>query len=347
MILLTLRDLQHRALRFVVVIVLAAVVFALLFVMTGLVEQFQREPRDTVEALGGTAFVLPEGVSGPFTAAATMALDTAQQVTADEQAPVVVARSTIDVGDESAAVVLIGHEPGALGTPVPSDGRGVEAPGEAVVAREAEVDVGEQIRVAGRPVTVVGTTDDTTVLAGIPVVFLHLSDAQELVFRTDQVVSGVLVAGEVADVPPGTVVMGNDEVVADTLEPLDGAISSVDLVRALLWLVAGVIIGAIVYLSALDRLRDFAVLKAIGATNRGLMGGLAIQATLVALCAVALAAVIQLFLAPAFPLKVTVPTRAFVQIPVLAVVVALIAGAAGMRKVASSDPALAFAGAGG
>jgi hypothetical protein len=37
MLLLTLRDLRHRATRIMVVIAMAAVVFALLFVMTGLV----------------------------------------------------------------------------------------------------------------------------------------------------------------------------------------------------------------------------------------------------------------------------------------------------------------------
>jgi hypothetical protein len=73
---------------------------------------------------------------------------------------------------------------------------------------------------------------------------------------------------------------------------------------------------------------------------------LALQAVLVALAAVAVAAVIQLFLAPAFPLKVRVPARAFWQLPLFAVVMALVAGAFGMRRVARSDPAAAFAGAG-
>jgi ABC-type lipoprotein release transport system permease subunit len=45
-------------------------------------------------------------------------------------------------------------------------------------------------------------------------------------------------------------------------------------------------------------------------------------------------------------LKVSVPARAFWQLPVFAVVMALLAGLAGMRRVARSDPALAFAGAG-
>jgi len=76
-----------------------------------------------------------------------------------------------------------------------------------------------------------------------------------------------------------------------------------------------------------------------------LLASLAIQAVLVALVAVGVAAVIQLFLAPAFPLRVRVPARAFWQLPLLAVVMSLIAGAVGMRKVMRADPSQAFAGA--
>jgi len=346
-ILLTLRDVQHRLVRFLVVIVLGAVVFALLFVMTGLVEHFNREPHDTVRAFRASTWVLPEGVSGPFTAASTMSLADAGQVDAAVRSPAVIARSSLTIDGSSEAIVLVGHEAGGLGTPPTGDGRAATAPGEVVLDRSTGADIGDTVAVAGREVTVVGLSDDTTLLAGIPLAFVTLTDAQDLVFQDRDVVSVVLVEGEPASVPAGFVARSGAAVADDALEPLEGAISSVDLVRVLLWIVAAVIIGAVVYLSALERLRDFAVLKAIGASNRGLMGGLALQAVLVALASVALAALLQLVLAPRFPLEVTVPGRAFVQIPVLAVVVALLAGAVGMRRVAASDPALAFAGAGG
>ena len=61
MILLTFRDLVYRKTRFIVVTVLGAVVFALLFVMTGLVNQFNLEPAETVEQFGADEWVLPEG----------------------------------------------------------------------------------------------------------------------------------------------------------------------------------------------------------------------------------------------------------------------------------------------
>jgi putative ABC transport system permease protein len=350
-ILLTLRDLRFRAVRFVVVVLLGAVVFSLLFVMTGLVEQFHREPFDTVNGFGASTWVLPKGVTGPFTASSTMpaaSVDAIQATTvgANKVAPVVTSRSTIRTGSTSKEVIVVGHDAGSLGTPRTIEGRAAQAPGEVVVEETLHVNVGDSVTVGGKKFTVVGRSRDTTLLAGVPLVFMLTEDAQDLVFRSRDVISAVLVDGEVGSLPTGLAAVPSDAVAKDVLVPLDGAISSVDLVRVLLWVVAAVIIGAVVYLSALERQRDFAVLKAIGVSNRTLLASLALQAVLVALAAVALAAVIQLFLAPAFPLKVRVPARAFWELPLLAVVMALVAGAVGMRRVARSDPALAFAGAG-
>jgi putative ABC transport system permease protein len=345
-ILLTFRDLVYRKVRFVVVTLLGAVVFALLFVMTGLVNQFNLEPFDTVDAIGADAWVVPEGISGPFTAMSAGPIEAVDLVEAETKAPAVASRSSLVVDGKADEVILIGHEVGGLGSPDTVEGRAVEARGELVADTSAGLEVGEEVSLGGMPFTVVGETENTTLLAGIPVVFVTLPDAQELVFRTDQVISAVLVTGDVGSIPPGAKVMTSDEVAEDVLEPLDGAIASIDLVRVLLWIVAGIIIGAVVYLSALDRQRDFAVLKAVGAPNSSLLGSLAIQAVLVAVFAVALASILQIFLGSMFPLEVRVPPRAFWQLPALAVVVALAAGVAGMRKVLRSDPSQAFSGAG-
>lgn len=345
MLLLTFRDLMYRKTRFVVVTILGAVVFALLFVMTGLVNQFNLEPADTVEQFGADEWVLPEGVSAPFTSVSVMPAAALDAVDAETKSPVVITRSSLSDGGTPEEVVLIGFEPGGLGTPQVVEGRAPEGPGEVAVDVTADVEVGDDVALAGEPFTVVGLTENTTVLAGIPFAYLTLPDAQMLAFTTTQVISSVLVAGDLGPLPSGLVSLTPDDVVEQTLQPLEGAIASIDLVRALLWIVAAIIVGAVVYLSALDRQRDFAVLKAVGTSNSSLLGSLALQAVLIALGAVALAAIIQIFLAPQFPLPVTVPNRAFWQLPLLAVIMALAAGAIGMRKVLRSDPSEAFSGA--
>jgi putative ABC transport system permease protein len=346
MLLLTFRDLVYRKTRFIVVTILGAVVFALLFVMTGLVNQFNLEPAETVEQFGADEWVLPEGVSAPFTTVSVMPAAAFDAVDASRKSAVVITRSSIGHGSETEEVVLVGFESDGLGAPQVVDGRVPGAEGEVALDRSLDIDVGDDITVAGAPFTVVGLTESTTVLAGIPFAYLTLPEAQMLAFTTTEVISSVLVSGELGPLPPGLNSLSSDDVVAQTLQPLEGAIASIDLVRALLWIVAAIIVGAVVYLSALDRQRDFAVLKAVGTSNSSLLGSLALQAVLIALGAVLLAAVIQVFLAPRFPLPVTVPSRAFWQLPLLAVVMALAAGAIGMRKVLRSDPSQAFSGAG-
>ena len=48
-----------------------------------------------------------------------------------------------------------------------------------------------------------------------------------------------------------------------------------------MWAVATIIVAALIYVSALQRTRDFAVLKAVGASSMSLFVGVAIQAVLV------------------------------------------------------------------
>ena len=124
------------------------------------------------------------------------------------------------------------------------------------------------------------------------------------------------------------------------------AISSIDLIRFLLWFVAAMIIGTMIYLSALERRRDVAVLTAVGGSTGQMAASVALQGVLIALASALIASVLQRGFVPVFPMQVVVPGGALVQIPVIAVLVALASGAVGLRKTIHTDPALAFSGPG-
>ena len=102
--------------------------------------------------------------------------------------------------------------------------------------------------------------------------------------------------------------------------------------------------ATLVYLSALERTRDFAVLKAIGHTSARLVLGLGLQAVLLTLTASALAYLLAGLIAPVFPLPVTIPARAIALLPVIAAVVGAAASAIGARRAVTTDPTLAFGG---
>lgn len=347
MILLTLRDLAYRKVRFALVTALVAVVLALLFVMTGISNRFEVEPYDSVDAIGAPYWVVPAGSSGPFTASGTVATDIAPTLGVAGVQPVVVARASLSkTGTDHKEVVLIGVAAGALGSPEVVKGTRLAGIGEAVVDREAGVHVGDQVTIAGQPVTVVGLTSGRTIFAGAPLAFMEVAQVQDVVFNTDTVASALLVPERPATVPEGYELRTADEVAKDALKPIKNAVSSITLMLVLLWLVAAIVIGAIVFLSALERTRDFAVLKAMGSPDRVLAGGLAVQAVLVAIVAALAAALLQRLLHPAFPLGVEVPSSAYWQVPVVAVAVALVSALLGVRRVINADPTQAFGGPG-
>jgi putative ABC transport system permease protein len=139
--------------------------------------------------------------------------------------------------------------------------------------------------------------------------------------------------------------MTDAQVTKDLARPLGQSAQTLTMINGLLWLTAAGVIGSIIYMTALERQRDVAVLKATGASTRSLLGGLALEALVLAVTAAVIASLLALLLKPLFPFPVEIPPKAYVKLVVVAVVVGLIASAAGGRRISHVDPALAFGGA--
>jgi putative ABC transport system permease protein len=221
----------------------------------------------------------------------------------------------------------------------------LEQRGEVVVDSSLGMDVGETLGIGGEPFEIVGETSGVTFLAGAPTVFMPIEDGQHLVFNDAPLATSVATRGFPEGAPEGTQVMTNDEVITDLRRPLNQAVSTIDFLRVLLWIVAAGIIGSIVYLQAIERVRDFAVLKATGTTNGALLVGLALQAVILSLLSAAAAVAIAALLAPLLAMPAEISMSAYVVLPIVAVVVGLLASLAGLRRAVGVDPALAFGGA--
>ena len=109
-----------------------------------------------------------------------------------------------------------------------------------------------------------------------------------------------------------------------------------------MWLIAVIIVAALVYVSALQRTRDFAVMKAVGASTWQLFLGVAIQAVLIALGAALFAVSTAWVFRPAYTVPVEVPANAYLLLPFVAVVVGVLASLVALRRAVTVDPALAF-----
>jgi putative ABC transport system permease protein len=336
-----LRDLQWRWKRFVIAIVGVALVFAMGLVMTGLSASFSVEVDRTLRAIGVDTWAVSANASGPFTSYVPMLESTG----GPDASPVIVSRQTIADGDDLSDIIIIGVEPGRLGSPRAARGADLSGSGEAVVDDAFDVGgIGGQFTVGGTTFHVVGTVSGQRLYAGLPVVYVPLQDAQAIAFAGQPMATAFLYGAPPAELPTTLRSLSNDEVKTDVLRPLHDAMSSVSLVRVLLWFVAATIIGSLLYLQAAERTRDFAVFKATGTSTASIGAGLALQAVVLSIASAMLAAVLAIALVPLFPMPVEISTRAFLLLPVVTITVGLVASLVALRRAARVQPALAFGG---
>lgn len=344
---LALRDLQWRRRRFGIAIVGTALVFAMTLLLSGLASSFRAEATRTIEALHADTWVVREGITGPFTAMSTLPAEAWRAVldspTVQAASPLLVMHQSLSSPDTQ-DVNVFGYRLHGLGSPRVTAGRLPARPGEAIIDRTLGIAVGANFAIAGHPLRVVGHTKDMTFNAGAPNVYIPIQDVQGIAFEGRPIANAILVRGVPLSVPKGLTLMSNDAVRDDLLRPVENAVAAIDMVNFLLWIVAINIIGAVVYLSALERVRDFAVLKATGYSTKSLLGGLGLQAILVSVGAVAVAMGISRVLVRYFPLPVVIPGRAMLILPCVGIGVGLLASLFGVRRAGAVDPALAFGG---
>jgi putative ABC transport system permease protein len=299
--------------------------------------------------VGADAWVLPDGSTGPFTSFGALPLDEVEAVAAmpgvEQADPLAIVPTTTTVDGDVRSLRLIGHRLGGLGTPEVVDGRAAQGPGEVVADGRLEVDLGDQIVLAGTELTVVGEVEGLSLLGGTPNVYASVDDARAIAFQGAPLITTVVTLGTPTDPPTDLVVLSSAEVETDTVHAMADAISSIDNSRALMWVVAAIIVAALMYVSSLERLRDFAVLKSLGSSSRLLFLGVAAQAVIITLLAAAFAVVASQVLKPMFALPIAVPPSAFVVLPIVAIVVGLLSSLVALRRAIAVDPSSAFAAA--
>jgi putative ABC transport system permease protein len=336
-----------RARQFTIATIGTALVFAMALVIAGVAGGFRAETRRSLEGIGGDGFVVPAGSGAPFTSFAVMpgsAVDEVRRLPGVTRAdPVLIFGQRFRSSGEFVYGYVVAGPPGGLGAP-PVRGLPALRHGEAVVDGLTTVKVGKTFTIGDTQFRAVRDVHGYSVLGGLPIVYISLADARAFAFSGRDVETAVAIRGHPRTVPKAYSVYTNDQARADVLRRLAGPIRTIDILQQLLFVVAAVIIGAVVYLSSLERKRDFAVLKAVGSTSRQLYVGLASQAVLMALLAAGVATALLPLLQELIPIPLAVPTAQFYLLPVVALVVGMLASLSGLRQAVRVDPALAFAG---
>jgi len=346
---LTFADLRYRYRQFLIAVLGAGVVLAMALLLSGLADGFQVEINHAVGAVGADRWVLASNAQGRIAAEAPFPEADLTTIAADSGVTradplVILPQQVAHIGAITNTVNVFGVRRGGLGDPRPTVGRDLSAPGEVVASTASGAAVGSEIEVGAAHFRVVGQISDPTLLGGGPILYMSVSDAQRLGLGGRLLVTAVVTRGVPDQVPAGLVVLTDRQVETNTLADLSGGVQSIDNSKVFMWVVAAIIIAALLYVSALQRSRDFAVLKALGSSSLDLFWSLALQAVVVTFVAAAFAMIVSNFMGGMFSQPVDIPGSAFATMPLIAVVVGLLSSLIALRRVTRADPAAAFGG---
>jgi putative ABC transport system permease protein len=348
MLFAALRDMQWKKRRLIITVVSTALIFGMTLVMTGLMNGFRVEAQHTVDSIGVDAFLVKTGAAGPFLGSTPFPDVDLARIAAGPgvvaAAPLGCVGTIMKEGGSTLNVTAFGAPEHGPGMPQVSEGRAPSRPDEVAASSVLRLHIGDTLQVGAHVLRIVGIVPNSTALAKIPNIFLTTQGLQQVTYNGQPMVTSIGVVGTPRNLPDGYQTYDRAGAVKDLVRPLHVAVTSISILAFLLWIVAALIVGSVVYLSALERVRDFAVFKAIGTRTRSIMAGLTLQALVVALLAAAVGIGLAQLMAPIFPMIVAIPVGAYVLLPAVAIVVGLLASLAGLRRVVAVDPALAFGG---
>ena len=111
-------------------------------------------------------------------------------------------------------------------------------------------------------------TEAVTLLGGIPNVYASLEDVQEIAFQGGPLITTVVTTGTPTEPTTDLAVLTSDQVEEDTIHAMRDAVASIENSRTMMWVVAAIIVAALMYVSSLERLRDFAQVTAGAGVDR-------------------------------------------------------------------------------
>jgi putative ABC transport system permease protein len=241
-----------------------------------------------------------------------------------------------------------------------------------VADRGTGLSLGDRIKLGRTTFSVVGLTENQVASSGDPVAFITLLDAQKLQFDLAPPAARVQTARGTLGVSKDTVNAvvaridpeANAETVAEaarrwkhlsamtqaeqesilTQSLVDRARRQIGMFTSILLLVSAVIIALIIYTMTMEKLRQIAMLKLIGAPDRTIVAMIVQQALALGLTGFMFGALLIAKIKGFFPRRVVLEPDNVLALGGIVFVVCLLASGLGVRAALKADPATALGG---
>lgn len=375
---LAFRDIRHKLGRFILTCLGLSLLLGVVVTMAGIYRGQTADALALSRAIQADIWVVQGDTNGPFAEASRIPGDTREMVA--RMGGVTAAGSltfqTVQVkqGSRRLRVQIIGFEPGRPGEPANLiAGRDIHRSHFEVIAdRQAGVGLGEKLTMGRNVYTVVGLTEGNVTLSGDSVLYMTLLDAQQLQFDVTpaegrrEVSRGALrVNTNIVNAVVARVSAGFDvQEVAETVRRwkhlsvlteaqqaeiltrtvIERASRQLGLFMSVLTLVSAVIIALIVYTLTMEKLKEIATLKLIGAPDRTIIGLIVQQALMMGVVGFGLGTTLVALAKDRFPRRIVMESGDLVGLFIVVVCVCILASAVGVRIAVRVDPAKALVG---
>jgi putative ABC transport system permease protein len=343
------RDLRFAKGRFALMGVVVVLMTLLVTLVSGLTAGLARGSTSAITGLNAdhVAFAAPaDGQSPSFTESSVTAQQWHRWATVpgvESADPVGISTTKASTHAGTAAVSAFGVQPGSRLAPEP----GRLGPGQVVLSTGAadalSAHAGQRVTLSGQTLRVAGVAGDAS-FSHTPVAWLSLGDWQHATHETGDATAIALSTNGHANLPAADSRLGTDTVTRSAATSAIGSFTSennsLQLMRGLLFAISALVIGAFFTVWTIQRSRDVAVLKALGATTRYLLRDALGQALVLlglgTVIGAGIAAGAGALVAGTVPFLLSIGT---IVIPTVVMIALGLAGAGlAIRRITSVDP---------
>ena len=373
---LAYHDIRHSFGRFLLTCVGLGLLLGVVLAMIGIYRGLVVDALTIARAPAIDLWVVEANTRGPFAEASRIPGDIRESIAriVDVTAAGSITYQTVEAehqGDKL-RLYVIGYEltrPG--GPPELAEGRDIaRSHYEMVADRSTGLTLGERIQLGRHIFTVVGLTRHQVNSGGDPAVYITLSDAQKLQFDLAPPAARVQLARGAGSANLNTINAvvarlhpnASPESTAATIRRwkhlaaitqeeqelilsrslVDRARRQIGLFTSLLLVVSAVIIALIIFTMTMEKLKQIATLKLIGAPDRTIIGMIVQQALALGIIGFAIGATLIATIKDYFPRRVILEPDNVATLGLVVLVVCLLSSGLGVRAALRVDPATAL-----
>ena len=376
---LAYRDVRHNLFRFVLTCLGLSLLMAVVLAMIGIYNGLVADALNIVKAPQVDLWIVEANTQGPFAEASKIPGGTRDAVArlhgVAEAGSITYQTVEADHAGATLRLYVIGFEPGRPGGPQTiAEGRGItQTHFELVADRETGLVVGDRIRLGRNSFAVVGLVEDTMNSGGDPAAFITLADAQTVQSQLAppaQRVQTARGAGLLESADTVTAVIARLEPTADPEDVartvrqwkhlgaltqaeqeaillgsvVDRAKRQIGLFLGILLTVSAVVIALIIYTMTMEKLKQIATLKLIGAPDRTIVALIVQQSVALGMVGWSFGLLLILLIKDAFPRRVVLEPVNAAALAGIILVVCIAASGLGVRAALKVDPATAIGG---